>query len=353
VATLPALLARLDVDDRVRGRQWERICQWWLRNDPAYRPLLRRVWLWREWPGRWGADAGIDLVAEDVEGHLWAVQAKRYDPSYTVTKRDLDTFLSESSRPQFSYRLLVATTDLLAPNARRVVEGSEKPVRLRLRGDLERAQVEWPDDPVSPAAPAFSPKTPRPHQEEALAAVVAGFEAHDRGQLIMACGTGKTLVGLWAAEALAATRSLVLLPSLSLLASEISTARPGRETAGGRAPGRSGEGVAMESPAKTTQQGGGARARARPAGNPTLLSRVSLSDPRLVSAPLPRSVIRMRSLVRIQPGPLPSGFPGSPLVRVLRACRECGGRPGRSTRWCRRERYRGPWPFSLRPSSPS
>lgn len=218
MASLPALLARLDADKGVRGRQWERICAWFLTHHPGYRSQVKRVWLWADWSGRWGVDAGIDLVAEDVEGHLWAVQAKAYDPAYTVTKRDLDTFLSESSRPMFSFRLLIATTDLLSENARRTIEGQEKPVGLLLRGDLERAQVEWPDDSDSLLAPTLPPKTPRPHQQEALAAVVAGFDRADRGQLIMACGTGKTLVGLWAAEALAATRTLVLLPSLSLLA---------------------------------------------------------------------------------------------------------------------------------------
>ena len=30
MATLPALLGRLDADERVRGRQWERICAWYL-----------------------------------------------------------------------------------------------------------------------------------------------------------------------------------------------------------------------------------------------------------------------------------------------------------------------------------
>ena len=34
----------------------------------------------------------------------------------------------------------------------------------------------------------------------------------------MACGTGKTLAAMWIAEQLAAERTLVLLPSLSLLA---------------------------------------------------------------------------------------------------------------------------------------
>jgi predicted helicase len=70
MAALPALLARLDPDERGRGGQWERICAWYLTHDPGYRSQVRRVWLWSEWPGRWGPDAGIDLVAEDREGRL-------------------------------------------------------------------------------------------------------------------------------------------------------------------------------------------------------------------------------------------------------------------------------------------
>jgi predicted helicase len=75
-----ALLSRLDPDERVRGRQFERICAWYLRSAPKYRTRLRRVWHWSEWPGAWAADAGIDLVAEDHGGGLWAIQAKAYDP---------------------------------------------------------------------------------------------------------------------------------------------------------------------------------------------------------------------------------------------------------------------------------
>ncbi len=49
-------------------------------------------------------------------------------------------------------------------------------------------------------------------------AVVKGFDRADRGQLITACGTGKTLTALFISEKLAADRSLLLVPSLSLLA---------------------------------------------------------------------------------------------------------------------------------------
>ncbi len=49
-------------------------------------------------------------------------------------------------------------------------------------------------------------KTPHDHQREAVANIVAGFRTADRGQAIMACGTGKTLVGLLVAEARARAR---------------------------------------------------------------------------------------------------------------------------------------------------
>jgi predicted helicase len=62
---------------RPGGRDFERVCKWMLENVPEYRQRLRQVWLWDDWPGRWGRDAGIDLVAEDQDGGLWAVQAKK------------------------------------------------------------------------------------------------------------------------------------------------------------------------------------------------------------------------------------------------------------------------------------
>ncbi len=55
------LFRRLDSDPNVRGRQFEHICKWLLEHDPRYRNQFEKVWLWDEWPGRWGPDAGIDL----------------------------------------------------------------------------------------------------------------------------------------------------------------------------------------------------------------------------------------------------------------------------------------------------
>ena len=100
---------------------------------------------------------GIDLVAEDRRGQLWAIQAKAYDAAYWVTKRDVDTFLSESGRPEFSFRLLIATTDRIGPTAKRTIEAQEKPASVLLLGDLEAAEVDWPASPSELRAPRLSP----------------------------------------------------------------------------------------------------------------------------------------------------------------------------------------------------
>lgn len=66
-------------------------------------------------------------------------------------------------------------------------------------------------------------KTPKPHQQEAIAKGVEHFSLFDRGQLIMACGTGKTLTSLWIAQQLGAKQLIVALPSLQLQEQTVGT----------------------------------------------------------------------------------------------------------------------------------
>ena len=201
-----------------RGVQFEKLCKWLLENHPLYKSKLKQVWLWDDWPERWGKDCGIDLVAEDVDGKTWAIQAKCYDPQYNVTKKDVDSFLSESTNTKIHHRLLIATTDGLGANAVGVIQRQNEtiPVNQLMLSDLLEAPIEWPkslkDLSTATIKKAFSPK---PYQQIAIDKVVENLDS--RGQLIMACGTGKTLTGLWIAEELKAETTLVLLPSLLLL----------------------------------------------------------------------------------------------------------------------------------------
>lgn len=208
----------LDADPARRGKQFEHFIKWFLKVDPEWATQVDQVWLWDEWPERWGADCGIDLVFRHKNGENWAVQAKCYSPSYDIAKHDIDKFLSESNRPSIQHRLLIATTDRIGGNAKQVCDAQEKPVIRFLLSDFERSALDYPAN-ISALAQGKRKirPTPRDHQNEARTAVVQGLQTADRGQLIMACGTGKTYVTLWIKEQLDAQTTLVLVPSLGLL----------------------------------------------------------------------------------------------------------------------------------------
>lgn len=214
------LLSSLSSDALTKGKQFERLVKWWLTQDPIWSRKIKNVWLWDEWPDYPGRDIGIDLVAQMTDGSLCAVQAKCFDENRDIPKSELDSFISAASYRTFQHRLLVATTDGLSVNAKQML-ADQHVVRV-MRSDLETSLSVWPasiDQLNSPVQPFASP---RPHQERAITDVVSGLSNNSRGQLIMACGTGKTLTALWVKEALKPKQTLVLVPSLNLLAQTLS-----------------------------------------------------------------------------------------------------------------------------------
>jgi predicted helicase len=213
-----ALYEQLSPDPKIRGTQFEYIVKFYLENDPYYAHELVQVDLWKDSPYAWNKkDLGTDLIAVHRDGGLWSIQAKAYDRKYEITKKDVDSWLSDSSRPKVTYRLLVATTNLLGDNAKPTIKGQAIKVGTRLRTGLEEADVTWPSSLQDLHAPKPEPKSPLPHQVEAVTDVFNEFQEHDRGQLISATGTGKTLTALFIKEKLEANRVLVLEPSIALV----------------------------------------------------------------------------------------------------------------------------------------
>ena len=74
--TFSTLLNSLSLDSHQRGKQFEHVCKWFLENDRRYSSIIEKVWLWENWPDRWGPDCGIDLIAKGADGKTWAIQAK-------------------------------------------------------------------------------------------------------------------------------------------------------------------------------------------------------------------------------------------------------------------------------------
>lgn len=200
------------------GKVFEKFIKIFLKNDAYWKTQVADVWMWEEYPDKWSKDIGTDLVFRDKDGYNWAVQVKCYDEKYYISKEDLDSFLSHSSNKRIQKKLIIASTNNLGPNARNVIEEHDKPVTLFLRDSFINSQYPFPVHYKNTNRISHKkPNTPHPYQVEAITNVINGFKSNNRGQLIMACGTGKTLTSLWIKEGLKSNLTLYLVPSLNLL----------------------------------------------------------------------------------------------------------------------------------------
>ena len=213
-----------------QGSKFERLMKKYFLTSPLYSEIFEEVWLWSEFPYANIHDIGIDLVAKVRDkDEFYAIQCKFYDVNNSVSKDDVDTFISASGKAfyidgvehRYSGRIIVSTTDKWSSNAEETINGQLPPVnRIRLQ-DLKDSGIDWDSftlDKIEEMK-VCSKKKERPHQVEAIDAVINGFKDSERGKLIMACGTGKTFTALKIAEAVTngTGNVLFLVPSISLL----------------------------------------------------------------------------------------------------------------------------------------
>lgn len=220
--------------ERDKGDRFERLMKAYLLTDPQYRNKLKEVWIWEEFPGRrdfGGNDIGIDLVALTNEGDYWAIQCKFYKEGAVIDKPAVDSFLSTSSRSfkgidlkttQFSNRLWIDTTGRKwGRNAEETIRNQNIPVNRIGLAQLKDAPVDWEklEQGTHGEAAQSKRKSPYEHQKKAMDNTHTYFKQHDRGKLIMACGTGKTYTSLCIAENETNSSGLVLflVPSIALL----------------------------------------------------------------------------------------------------------------------------------------
>lgn len=222
-----------------KGNRFERLMQAMLRTLPPYCNELQQVWLWNEFPYRQSIslhDTGIDLVAQTNEGSYWAIQCKCYRAEAKIDKEAVNTFLATSARffkddvgrqHYFSFRLWIDTTDGgFTSHAAESFSGQSIPASVLHLNELAEMPIDWEelDRGISGTKAITQHKKVLPHQQEAIDNALSYFSDHDRGKLIMACGTGKTFTSLRIAEALGTqaaslreTKVLFLVPSIALL----------------------------------------------------------------------------------------------------------------------------------------
>ena len=223
------------------GIAFEKLMVNYFRTDPTLKAQFDEVYRWTDWRYNGGkADTGIDLVARRVDDGSWtAIQCKFYLPTTSISKSNLDSFFEASGRTfetedgveHFGSRMIISTTDRWSSNAEEMLANQVIPTSRIGVSAISESPINW--DVVFPGAAMGDSAMqinlsrretfePRPHQQEAIDRAIAGFSTHDRGKLIMACGTGKTFTALRLAEQVAEdnggkARVLFLVPSISLL----------------------------------------------------------------------------------------------------------------------------------------
>jgi len=157
---------------------------------------------------------GIDGIFGTRTGTLVPYQVKFRSQRAYLTYTEIAPFLGLTERA--TDRIVFTNSNELGEDvknrdAMRTVRGSD--FDDLTEDDFKAISCWLREQPV--AFPKLAPRDP--DQVEALTRVSETLAKSDRAQIVMACGTGKTLVALWAVEALKPKTVLVLLPSLTLL----------------------------------------------------------------------------------------------------------------------------------------
>lgn len=208
-------------DPYKRGIKFEKIyTRKYLNSHPLFSKIYKKILLWEEWDDRpFKTDIGIDLVCIGFDNKITAVQAKAYNPNSSISKPDIDSFITASNSNLFSYRLLIGTTDKIGKNAKAIINNEKRiPFQTHLLTDLEESNFVEICKSKSKSLKTSTKLNPYPHQIKAIAECEKHFKNSDKGQLIMACGSGKTLTSFWITKQLKSKKVLFLAPSISLLA---------------------------------------------------------------------------------------------------------------------------------------
>ena len=104
-----------------------------------------------------------------------------------------------------AYRLWMQTSNKMTSQAKTMLKGQDKTTTILTLNDFRDAPLEYPASFADLYEAKVKAKpTPDTHQIKAIEDATAGLKSSDRGQMIMACGTGKTFTTLWIKEALEA-----------------------------------------------------------------------------------------------------------------------------------------------------
>jgi superfamily II DNA or RNA helicase len=211
------------LEPHIAGKVFEAFCYYYYLTEPTIKDDFMQVHYMENTPDNLKSilnitsDNGIDLILKSHDNALTAIQCKftsNIERTLTWGGDKLSHFIGYSE--QADERVVFTNTydvDKVTRSRDRVsvinnsfLQEIEKETFDHIKSLLQGNNIL-----------AHTKAQPWEFQIDAISTCATRFETENRGQLIMPCGTGKTLVGLKIKEAIKAKSTLVAVPSLWLL----------------------------------------------------------------------------------------------------------------------------------------
>ncbi|QUE31621.1 DEAD/DEAH box helicase [Francisella philomiragia] len=207
------------------GRKFEVFTKYYFLLEKSFCNDFKNIWLYKEVPlniqeylNITSQDYGIDLVLEDYNGKYYVVQCKyRKDENSSLSwskDKIANLFAYGAKADYFIVFSNASCLDSISKSRTDKFQFISIADLLNLEADFFKDVYKYIENGFKNNHIKFCP---RGHQQDAILKSKEYFSKHDRGQLILPCGAGKTLTALWIKEALNSQATLVLVPSLALL----------------------------------------------------------------------------------------------------------------------------------------
>ena len=216
-----AKMAKAAPDEASKGASFASVCKTFLEKDPVhYSKDYVKVMKFSDYAREKGIDArdtGIDLVAERLNGTYAAIQCKYRQKGGTVQTSEINSFISEAVS-EFDELVIMHSMSQHSSWVADHKIAKNDVVTIGIE-HLRELNIDWEKFFNTKTVSRGKKKELRGYQKKAVNDTVKGLTNADRGHIVMACGTGKTIVSLKIAEKLAGKGKTVLflVPSLALM----------------------------------------------------------------------------------------------------------------------------------------
>jgi superfamily II DNA or RNA helicase len=216
-----------------RGKYFEWLCKFYLKIHPIYKVTYKDVLHSSEFQkdrkimNKLGLDKneeGTDLLGITFDNRFEIIQCKyKNNKNKNLEAKDVEAALrvagGKNASKWVDSILMCSNRQGLSKN-KNLTEQQKFQIRALSAGDFEslnKNDFKNIKKVIDDAIPIYESKSPRKHQKKAIKAIQNHFKENNRGQLIHACGTGKTLTSYFTFRDIKPRLTLFVVPSLQLI----------------------------------------------------------------------------------------------------------------------------------------